>query len=85
MKLKIRIHEVAKSRGLTTAYQLQKLTGLAPSNAAKIYNNDIVQISIATLSKLCDALDCEPSDLFVRAKPTSPSSSRPKPTVKRPL
>lgn len=68
MKLKIRIHEVAKSRGLTTAYQLQKLTGLAPSNAAKIYRNDIVQISIETLSKLCDVLDCDPSDLFVRPK-----------------
>jgi len=78
MKLKVRIREVAKSRGLTTAYQLQKLTGLAPSNAAKIYNNDIVQISVATLSKLCDVLDCEPSDLFVRSKPVSRSTSRPK-------
>ena len=78
MKLKVRIHEVARSRGLTTPYQLQKLTGLSPTNASKIYNNDIVQISIETLGKLCDALDCEPSDLFVRPKSVSRSSSRPK-------
>ena len=71
MKLKIRIHEVAKSRGLTTAYQLQKLAGLTAPNAYKIFNNNIVQISIETLGKLCDVLDCEPSDLFVRPKAAS--------------
>ena len=51
-----------------TAYQLQKRANLSPSNAANLYHNNIVQISIETLGKLCEALDCEPNDLFVRSK-----------------
>jgi DNA-binding Xre family transcriptional regulator len=65
MKLKINIREVAENKGIKTAYQLQKRVGLSPSNAAKLYNNDIVQISIETLGKLCHVLECEPSDLFI--------------------
>jgi len=68
MKLKIRIREVAKSRGIRTAYALQKRAGLSPSNAAKIYRNDITQISVETLGRLCEVLDCEPSDLFTRSR-----------------
>jgi len=64
MKVKINIRAIAKRQGVKTAYQLQKRAGLSPSNAAKLYRNDIVQISIATLGKLCETLDCEPSDLF---------------------
>ena len=65
MGIKVRIREIAESRGITTAYQLQKLAKLSPSNASRLFNNKIVQISIRTLGKLCDVLDCEPNDLFV--------------------
>lgn len=71
MKLEIKIREVAKSRGINTAYRLQKLAELSPSNASKLYRNDIVQISIETLGKLCEVLNCEPNDLFVKPKPVS--------------
>ena len=66
MKLKIRIREVAKARGIKTAYQLQKQAKLSPSNAAKLYRNQITQISIETLGKLCQVLACDPGDLLVR-------------------
>jgi DNA-binding Xre family transcriptional regulator len=69
MKLEVKIREVAQSKGLKTAYSLQKKAKLSPSNAAKLFNNNIVMISIETLGRLCDALDCEPNDLFVRGKP----------------
>ncbi len=65
MKPKINIRQVAESRGVKNAYQLQKKAGLSPSNAVKLYNNNIVQISIVTLGKLCEALDCTPNDLFI--------------------
>ncbi|MDQ3816452.1 MAG: helix-turn-helix transcriptional regulator [Acidobacteriota bacterium] len=76
MKLQVRIKEVAQSRGIKTAYQLQKAVGLSPSNAAKIFRNDIVQISIETMGKLCEVLNCEPSDLFVKPKTAKRSKSK---------
>ena len=65
MGITINIRETAEKRGIKTAYRLQKRAGLSPSNASRLFNNNIVQISIDTLGKLCDVLDCEPNDLFV--------------------
>lgn len=60
----VRIKEEALKRGITTAYQLQKLTGAQPSLAAKWYRNDLKSIGIETLNTLCNALNCEPNDLL---------------------
>lgn len=68
MGLKINIRQVAESRGVKTAYQLQVKAHLAPSTAARLYRNNITQITLDTLTKLCEGLDCEASDLFVRSK-----------------
>ena len=65
--LKVKIKEVAQSRGLKTAYQLQKVVDLVPSVASRLWKNDFKQISIETLDKLCTALDAEAGDFFVRA------------------
>lgn len=62
--LKVRIKEVAQERGLTTAYQLQKLTGAQPNLAAKWYRNDLKSIGIETLNTLCNALKCTPNELL---------------------
>ena len=69
MRIEVKIKEVAEYRGVRTAYQLQKRANLSPSNASRLYKNNIVQISIETLGKLCEALDCNPGDLFVRTEP----------------
>ena len=74
MEVTINIQKVANSRGIKTAYQLQKKAELSPSNASRLYNNNIVQISIDTLGKLCDVLDCEPNDLFVVKKSKKPKN-----------
>jgi DNA-binding Xre family transcriptional regulator len=68
MEIKVNIREIAEKRGIKNPYQLQKKAGLAPSNAVKLYNNNIVQISIETLAKLCEALKCKPNDLLVLTK-----------------
>jgi DNA-binding Xre family transcriptional regulator len=65
MKIKVSIRETAEKRGIKNPYQLQKKAGLAPSNAVKLYNNNIVQISMKTLAKLCEALKCKPNDLLI--------------------
>lgn len=64
--IKVSIKEMAEKRGITTSYQLMKATGVQPSQAAKWYRNDLKSIGIDTLDLLCEALDCEPSDLLVR-------------------
>ena len=62
--IKLRIREVAQSKGIMTAYQLQKLTGVQPSLAAKWYKNEIKMIAIDTIDLLCKKLDCTPNDLL---------------------
>jgi DNA-binding Xre family transcriptional regulator len=62
--VKVTIKEMAQKRGLTTAYQLQKVTGVQPNLAAKWYRNDLKSIAIDSLNVLCNALKCEPSDLL---------------------
>jgi putative transcriptional regulator len=64
MKINLNVKEIAVSRGIRTAYQLQMRAGLSPSNASRLYNDNVKQISLDTLGRLCKALDCEPGDLF---------------------
>jgi DNA-binding Xre family transcriptional regulator len=64
MAIEITIAEQALQKGLTTAYKLQKATGLAPSVAARLFSGDFKQISLETLEKLCKALECQPNQLF---------------------
>ena len=65
MKLKVNIRQIAENRGIKNPYQLQKKVNLSPSNAAKLFKNNIVHISVITLGKLCEVLDCTPNDLFI--------------------
>lgn len=69
MAIEIRIKERCLELGLTTAYQLQKASGLAPSTASRLFNNEVGYLTRDTLDKLTDALDCELDTLFPRAKP----------------
>lgn len=61
-----RIREAAESRGITTAYQLQKSTGLPPSMAARLFKDEVDMIALRTIDTLCVALECSPGDLFVQ-------------------
>jgi DNA-binding Xre family transcriptional regulator len=60
----VTIREQAEKRGITTAYQLQKLTGVQPSMASKWWRNDLEKVGIKTLDTLCTALKCKPNDLL---------------------
>ena len=59
-----RIKEMAEKRGITTAYQLQKLTELPPSMAARLFRDEVDMIALRTLDRLCTVLKCKPNDLL---------------------
>lgn len=63
--IEIKIKEVAKSKGITTAYQLQKAADVSPSMAAKWFDNDLKSIGISTLDLLCKVFECGVNDLLV--------------------
>jgi DNA-binding Xre family transcriptional regulator len=62
--IKVKIKEIAEARGITTAYQLQKALGVAPSVAADLWNAGFKQISLTTLNKLCSVLKCQPNKIL---------------------
>jgi DNA-binding Xre family transcriptional regulator len=62
----LKIREVAERNGITTAYQLQKAAQLHPGHAAKLWKGDAEMIGLKTIDTLCEALHCEPGDLFAR-------------------
>jgi DNA-binding Xre family transcriptional regulator len=64
MTVTLTIKARAEKNGIRTAYQLQKLTGLSPSNASKLFNGRSTMISLQTLARLCAGLSCAPSDLL---------------------
>jgi DNA-binding Xre family transcriptional regulator len=46
--------------GLPTA----KKTDLSPSQAARLYKDEVKAISLSVLEKLCNTLKCSPDDVF---------------------
>lgn len=66
--IELKISEVAQSKGITTAYQLQKAMNIPPGMAARLWRGNMKMIGIETIDSLCEALDCEPADLIVRIK-----------------
>jgi DNA-binding Xre family transcriptional regulator len=79
--IKANIKEMAIRKGIKTAYQLQKAMNLQPSQAAKLYRNNLKMIGLDTLDSLCAALDCMPSDLLVY----SPGRVKAEKSVKLPV
>lgn len=66
MRIKMRIRERCNALGITNASQLADKAKLTAPTAYRAYNNDIKQLTIMTLEKLCNALDCSPGDLLLR-------------------
>jgi DNA-binding Xre family transcriptional regulator len=67
--MKTKINELSKAVGITTAYQLQKKTDLSPSQAARLYRDEVKGISISVLEKLCDVLQSSPNDILGYVEP----------------
>jgi DNA-binding Xre family transcriptional regulator len=66
-KIKLRVKELAKAAGYTTAYQLQVAADISSSKAARLWGGKMDRIGIETIERLCSTLNCSPNDIFARA------------------
>lgn len=57
------LDDLLEARGLTLV-ALAEMVGVTPVNLSVLKNNRAKAIRYATLTALCDALDCQPGDLF---------------------
>jgi excisionase family DNA binding protein len=62
--IKFKIGEIAKRRGLTTAFALQKALNCSPTMASRLFKSSFKQVSVETIDRLCDLFDCLPSNLY---------------------
>lgn len=64
MRIEVKIKERCEALGIKTAYQLQKVANLPPATASRLFNNQVKEIPLDTLEKLCIALNCDAGVLF---------------------
>jgi DNA-binding Xre family transcriptional regulator len=62
--IEIKIAEKARSRGLDTAFSLQKALNISPTIAARLWKGKFNKIGVGTMDKLCTFFKCQPNDLF---------------------
>ncbi|MCB4208669.1 helix-turn-helix domain-containing protein [Arthrobacter sp. UM1] len=62
-RLRCRLDELLAERGMTLT-QLSERVGVSLVNLSVLKNNRAKAIRFSTLTALCDALGCQPGDLF---------------------
>lgn len=62
-----RLDEVLEDRGMTLT-DLSKRVGITYANLSVLKNDRGKAVRFSTLQAICDALDCEVGDLFVRRR-----------------
>ena len=73
--VKLKIREVAESKGINNPLVLSRQSGIAYANCYKLWHDQQTRIDLATIDRLCEALNCEPCDLIVRMN-EKPESKR---------
>ena len=58
------VREVAERAGFRNARELAASTGLPPTSVYRIWKGDATRTDLATIDKLCTALDVKPGQLF---------------------
>ena len=64
MSVKVLLQEVRKSKGLSQN-ELARLTNMSPQNIQKIEQGEAKSLTFKTLSRFCQALQCQPGDLLI--------------------
>lgn len=54
-----------QSKGINTAYQLAKITGITETGLKKLLDGKTKGIDFETLNQLCEKLGCQTNDLIV--------------------
>ena len=65
--MQIKLREVLDKKR-KSIYQLNKETGIASSTLSRICNNKTTSIEFSVLDKICEALDCDVSDILEHEK-----------------
>ena len=58
------VREVAERAGFRNARELANRTGLPPTSVYRIWTGKATRTDLATIDKLCTALDVKPGQLF---------------------
>ena len=61
--IKVRIDEILERKG-KSQYWLANETGLSPLTISKLVKRKTRSIGFATLELICEALNCQPSDVL---------------------
>jgi DNA-binding Xre family transcriptional regulator len=61
---KLRVREVAESKGIRNAQELADATGLNYATAWRLWNNPQYNVKVQLLGKVSDALGCSIRDLL---------------------
>lgn len=61
--MKVILNDTLKSKQISQ-YKLAKDTGIAVSTLSNLCNNKTSGVQFSVLQKICDALDCEVSDII---------------------
>ena len=64
-EIEIHLDKLLADRGLTLT-QLSELVGVTIVNLSVLKNGRAKEIRFSTLTRLCEALDCQPGDLMTR-------------------
>jgi putative transcriptional regulator len=67
-RVEVHIDKLLAERGLTLT-QLADLVGLTLANLSVLKNGRARAVRFSTLTALCDALQCQPGDLFTVRNP----------------
>ncbi len=62
--VKLTLDDALKARGITR-YQLAKITEIKYQTIDNYYKNKVIRYDSYILSKICEALDCQVSDILV--------------------
>lgn len=62
--IKVRLAELLEEKG-RSRYWLAKRTGLTPPTITKLFRGRTNGIDFPTLDKICEALECQTSDVIV--------------------
>ena len=75
--IEIRIDKLLENRG-RSFYWLAKETGISHTTLWRLKKAKALGINFETLEKMCEALQCQPGDLFARTN-SRKTSKRPPP------
>lgn len=77
LKVRIMVKDLAKRVGIDNPYQLQKILDVSYPTAARLFDGSSEAVYMETVSLLCEVLNCEPGDLFIRTPRTESTPASP--------